>query len=146
MLISYLFNFVDRFRQYVLIHIQLVIPDSVIYSVHYDDYVRELEMDLEGFRGWADSHPDVYRNYLSAVRWRWEDGERQLEVGSWAYRGSGRLSDFQYHLSPIRNSDGKLELYCHREYNPLRHPILHLKEKEFSGPRGVEFAKELDIS
>lgn len=141
-----LFSVVNWFRQHILIRFQLAIPDSVIYSVHYDDYVGQLDIDLEEFNQWASSHPSIYRNCLSAVRWRMKNGERQLEVGSWAYRGSGRLSDFQYHFSPIKDSDGNLHLYCHREHNPLRHPFKHLKEENFWGLEGVKFASKIDFS
>jgi hypothetical protein len=103
-------------------------------------------MDIEEFRQWADSDSNVYTNNLSAVRWRLEDGERQVELGSWAYRPEGIFSQFQYHLVPIENKGGNVELYCHREHNPLRHPVEHLKGENFWGPEGVEFANSLGFA
>lgn len=133
-------------RQNILIRVQLFLPDSIIYSVHHDDHVGEIGISIEEFRKWASSQPEVYSNNLAAVRWRLEDGERQLELGSWAYRPNGRFSNFQYHMVPIRNKNDNIELYCHREHNPLRHPFKHLKSGNFWGPDGVKFANNIDFS
>jgi hypothetical protein len=139
--------YINWFRQNILIYIQIALPDSIIYSVHYDDYVGELEIELNEFNAWAKSQPNVYENiFAAAVRWRIEEGERQVELGSWAYRPNGRFSDFQYHLVPIRNKRGDIELYCHKEHNPIRHPLKHLKSENFWGPEGVRFANSLDYN
>jgi hypothetical protein len=144
MILRIIFNAFEDLRRSYLIHLQIAMPDSIIRSVHDEDYVGEVGITLDEFKEWAESKPEVFRNIIAAsVRWRKKDEEVQVELDSWAYRPNGRFSDIQYHLVPIGKKDS-IELFCHKEYNPIKHPLKHRK-KEILGEEGVEFAEKLKI-
>jgi hypothetical protein len=131
-------------RVKLILPIQIRLPERIICSVHTSDFVGNLNLQPEEFREWANSQEKVYRNFLSAVRWRPKEGKRQKEIGSWAFRPEGRFSRYQYHLSPIKDGEN-LALYCHREYNPVRHPIKHRLEA-IQSAEGVKWAKNREFA
>ena len=57
--------------------------------------------------------------------------------GSWVYRPS-LLSDRQLHVVLFAQSADRVDVYAHNEYNWLRHPIKHAKQKDIRREEGAE--------
>jgi len=63
------------------------------------------------------------------------------EASAWAYRES-RFATWQYHIVLFTEHDG-LRVYCHKEYNWMRHPIRHYKQMDISSPEAIRWCSKL---
>lgn len=80
------------------------------------------------------------RTPISALKIRF-DGN--ISDGSWVYRDSP-LADKQLHvvLHELDDQQG-VDVYAHTEDNWIRHPLMHLRKKNYSAESGVTLVREL---
>lgn len=113
-----------------------------VYEPQYVGTVRIGEEELEE----TLFHPtDARYNWLAY--WKKHNGDGRDSTGSWKLRYPRHKRyverGMQLHMTlfPARDGDG-LDVYAHYEYDNVKHPIKHLKEKRFSARKGVTLARQ----
>lgn len=101
----------------------------------YAATVRESQESLE------EKLPEMafHRTPIASLKIRL-DGN--ISDGSWMYRES-RLADRQLHVVLHELEDrGAVDVYAHVEDNWIRHPLLHLRKKNYNAEKGVASVRE----
>lgn len=63
------------------------------------------------------------------------------EKATWAWRTSP-FAERQYHVVLFKRQQG-IDIYCHEEYNWIRHPIKHLRQENIDSPAGIGWMSSL---
>lgn len=120
-----LFNFLD-------IEARLTIDSYLGYYKGEDNALEEFEQHLSSL--------GFVRNPFA---WLKGDDKYGRAEASWVKRKS-IFATKQLHITLQHNSDtGNVHIYCHYEYNWIRHPILHLRSIDVDYLEGKKMSKRL---
>jgi hypothetical protein len=91
------------------------------------------------------AQPDVYPGTLASLQYYTADGERVLEVGSYAKRPEGLFGKWQYHIRvfPVPGDESKARIAAHKELNPWFAPVKHYRAVGLNVEAGAAEARAL---
>ena len=105
---------------------------------HPAEYVGTVE------RGLTDFRPDLEAMAFSpepiAALKVLEDG--RFSAGSWVRRQSP-MADWQLHVTLFQDGRDAVDVFAHREYSWLRHPVAHYRGEGWDTDGGVERMRRL---
>ena len=107
-------------------------------TMHPSEYVGTVH------RGLTDFRPDLEAMKFSpepiASLKVHEDG--RASAGSWVRRQSP-MADWQLHVTLFQDGRDAVEVFAHREYSWLRHPVKHYKSEGWDTTGGVKRMRSL---
>lgn len=135
-----------RLRRAIIPPIERAIPP--LFAVGWagkEQMVGVLEASPGAVRRELRQQPDVYPGTLASLQWTAIDGDRVLEVGSYAHRPEGLFGPYQTHVRvfPVPGEPSKARIAAHYELNPWYAPIRHYRAVEFDVEQGAVKAREL---
>lgn len=105
---------------------------------HPDEYVGTVQYGLGEFR--SELREMAFEPEPIASLKIHRDG--RLSAGSWARRNSP-LASWQLHVSLFQTDREAVDVFAHREYSWLRHPIKHYRGDGWDTASGVERMRSL---
>jgi len=135
-----------RLRRHIVPVIERTIPQ--LFAVGWagrSQMVGVIDASPESVRQHLRRQPDVYPGTLASLQWTKIDGERVLEVGSYAERPEGLFGQWQTHVRvfPVPGESEKSRIAAHYELNPWYAPLRHYRAETFDVERGAVDSREL---
>lgn len=135
-----------RLRRRVIPRIERAVPP--LYAVGWAgkaQFVGVIDASPVDVRRHLRHQRRVYPGTLASLQWTAIDGERVLEVGSYAMRPEGLFGKWQYHIRvfPVPGEPERARIAAHKELNPWFAPVRHYRAVNFDVEAGEREARAL---